>query len=71
MNEQLTRFKRGDRVTYIPSVGKPERGIVKSTRGQTVFVVYHCGGEWARYEDYTAANTPDDRLMPGWAPEPE
>ena len=65
------RFKRGDKVTYIPPVGIVERGIVKEVREDSVFVVYHCAGEWGRYADYTAANTPIDRLMPGWTEEAE
>lgn len=63
----MTRFEPGDRVTYHPTVGNPEKGIVKSVRGNAVFVVYNCAGEWDRYQDYTAANTPANQLTKGWA----
>ena len=64
-------FKPGDHVTYVPTVGDSEHGIVKSVRDDAVFVVYNCAGEWGRYEDYTAANTPIDRLVPGWTGGPQ
>lgn len=60
------RFKPGDKVTYVPIVGELEKGIVKSVRSDRMFVVYHCNDEWDRYEDYTAAGTPEDRLVSGW-----
>ena len=66
ITDMESRFKVGDKVTYIPVVGKRERGVVKEVRGLDVFVVYHCAGEWNRYHDYTAANTPESRLVPGW-----
>lgn len=56
----------GDKVTY-QSFGKLEHGIVKSlSDAEHVFVVYHCGGEWERYFDYTAARTCIADLIPGW-----
>lgn len=61
-------FKSGDKVTYVPVVGKPENGIVKSLSPgyDAVFVVYHCNNEWDNYMNYTAAHTPVDRLVMGW-----
>ena len=56
----------GQKVTYV-SVGKVERGIVKSfSDDEHVFVVYHCDGNWDRYFDYTAARTEIIDLVLGW-----
>lgn len=45
-----------------------ENGIVKSFSqdGKIAFVVYHCGGEWERYEDFTGAATHIQDLTAGW-----
>jgi len=32
----------------------------------TVFVVYKCGGEWDRYNEFTGASTNIKDLKPGW-----
>lgn len=57
-------YKKGDKVLY----NKVEKGIVK--HGQTergdVFVVFNCGDNWDKYEDYTACNTPTRLLTKGW-----
>jgi hypothetical protein len=59
-------FKIGDKVTYSDGY-KKEKGIIKSIRDHNnMFVVYHCGGEWNRYADYTAALTRTCDLKPGW-----
>ena len=64
-------MKPGDRVTYVPYVGKQERGIVKSISDEDhVFVVYHCADEWDNYQDYTAARTRIEDLRMGWSPPP-
>ncbi len=61
-------FNKGDKVHYSPSYGNKENGIVKrvSDDGETVFVVYKCGGEWSRYEDFTAQATDPRDLKEGW-----
>lgn len=63
---KVKTFKPGDSVHYSPSLGKKENGVVKSVNGTTVFVVYHCNGEWHRYKEYTAAATSIADLKPGW-----
>jgi hypothetical protein len=56
----------GQKVTYL-SHGKTEHGIVKSISDKNhVFVVYHCDGNWDRYQDYTAARTAILDLVSGW-----
>lgn len=58
----------GDRVTYV-SGNKAECGKVKAlSDNDHVFVVYHCDGDWERFEDYTAARTPIKDLIEGWIP---
>jgi len=68
MSEELQQhpLKKGDSVTYCPEYGKKEKGVVKEVRGNTVFVVYNCNGEWHRYEDYTGAATDIADLKQGW-----
>ena len=50
----LEDFNPDDKVMYVPSHGKPEKGIVKSLCDDHhyVFVVYHCGGDWDNYQNY-------------------
>ena len=40
-----------------------QRGRIKSWNDKWIFVVYHCAGEWDRYQDYTAAATKPEDLM--------
>jgi hypothetical protein len=47
----------GKWVLYIPTVGDPEIGRIKSWNDKWVFVVYKCNGEWDRFQDYTGAAT--------------
>lgn len=62
-----TQFKKGDSVRYCPSHGGEEKGVVKSVDDKGFcFVVYNCGGEWHKYEDYTAARTNPNDLKKGW-----
>jgi hypothetical protein len=56
----------GDFVHYKPKVGVPENGRVKKVLPVDVFVVYKCGGEWNRYQDYTGQLTDADDLQSGW-----
>ena len=40
-----------------------QRGRIKSWNDKWIFVVYHCAGEWDRYQDYTAAATKPEDLI--------
>jgi hypothetical protein len=69
--EKITKeqLQVGTKVTYCPSHGHTENGIVKSLpehNNDQVFVVYHCNNEWNRYFDYTAALTNISDLKIGW-----
>lgn len=55
----------GQKVTY-DTPYKKEKGIVKSLDEEYAFVVYHCGGNWDDYENYTAARTNLKDLKKGW-----
>ena len=59
----------GDKVHYQPEhYDIAENGIVKeiTTVNSHVRVVYHCGGDWDNYQDYTGALTRVDDLKEGW-----
>lgn len=63
-------FEPGDHVTY-HAYNRTEIGIVKSISDEShVFVVYHCDGNWHRYDEYTAARTKISDLTHGWGNEP-
>lgn len=67
----VNELKKGDSVYYQPEHYKEtnefENGVVKSIAPDGgVFVVYKCGGEWHRYEEFTAANTRPEDLYIGW-----
>jgi hypothetical protein len=48
-------------VRYIPCVGAPEPGRIKSWNDTFVFVVYKCDQQWDRFTDYTGcATSPED-----------
>jgi len=48
-------------VEYCPSAGPKEKGRIKSWNDIWIFVVYHCGGDWPNFQNYTAAATnPED-----------
>jgi len=59
-------FKVGEKVHYAANHCDPENGIVKEVRGDTIFVVYYCNGEWHRYKDYTGCATNIRDLKEGW-----
>lgn len=61
----------GDKVHYQPdhfSDDEFENGIVKeiSSINSHVRVVYHCGGDWENYHEYTSALTRVSDLKEGW-----
>lgn len=61
------QMKVGDKVTYQPAHGFPEKGRIKEiTPDERVFVVYHCGGDWADFQNYTGALTSASDLYEGW-----
>ena len=65
----INELKVGDSVCYVPAHGEPENGVVKEISEHTklaVRVVYHCNGEWHRYQEYTAALTNLRDLEIGW-----
>jgi len=65
-------MKKGDKVRYYPHNGAmPEKGIIKSICDDPnyAFVVYNCGGEWSRYEDFTACRTSIHDLKMSWEPD--
>lgn len=66
LNPPEPEFQVGMKVTYLP---KNEKGIVKKLDGEYAFVVYHCGEDWERYYDYTAARTEQSDLIRGWISE--
>jgi hypothetical protein len=56
-NIELTEKHRGRYVQYVPQMGEPEIGRIKSWTNRWVFVVYHCDDDWDNFENYTAAAT--------------
>ena len=66
MNEKTMEElkQKGLWVWYKPGVGDWEKGRVKSWNDVNIFVVYTCAGEWKRYEDFTAAATKPEDLVP-------
>lgn len=69
MDESL--FSPGDWVVWLPFEGcsakDVEVGRVKSLsegNPDLVFVVYHCGGDWENYQNYTGAGTSVRWLLP-------
>lgn len=67
----LATIRVGDKVHYRPAHYKNdefENGIVKEVPscGKGLRVVYHCDGNWERFEDYTSAMTRLEDLKLGW-----
>ncbi len=65
----------GQKVTYIPGSGEPERGVISSIpegeNPENVFVVYSVGDEdWDNFENYTGVSTPVNKLLKGWPKDP-
>ena len=78
MTISISTIKVGDKVCYCPThyheSGRFENGIIKEIPDHTdkaVRVVYHCGGDWDNYENYTSALTDIRDLLPGWKHCPE
>ncbi len=71
MSESPWRPDPGESVHYVPFKDCPselyENGVVKAVSDEEhVFVVYHCAGEWHRYQEFTGARTNINDLRPGW-----
>ena len=59
------KVKVGDRVRYINHGAS--NGIVKEvTDHEYIRVVYHCGGDWDNFMNYTGAMTAVRDLIYGW-----
>ena len=67
----MKAIEEGDKVHYTAPHGKKENGIVKSFNDSktAAWVVYHCGGEWDKYRDYTGQHTNIEDLTYGWVDE--
>ena len=67
-----TKLVVGGHVHYQPDHYGPDRwenGRIKEIRegvDDAVWVVYNCGGEWHRFQDYTSAKTNLRDLKIGW-----
>ena len=69
----MEKPKVGDNVHYQPKHYQErdfwENGVVKEVRADVddaVWVVYNCGGEWHRYQEFTSAKTRLIDLVAGW-----
>ena len=63
---EVSEIHTGSRVTYQPKFGMPEQGVVKTIRGESVWVVYHCDNNWNMFQHYTGALTDTADLYLGW-----
>lgn len=58
---QLRKTDIGKWVEYLGKGGEEDRGRIKSWNNSYIFVVYKCGGEWDRFQDFTGvATNPQD-----------
>lgn len=79
MTKELTTMdlRVGQHVHYQPAhYGEDEfeNGIIKEIRPDVrdaVWVVFNCAGEWAHYQEYTAAKTNLRDLKDGWRVKPD
>ena len=60
--EKLSPADIGRWVTYCIRPPATERGRIKSWSQKFIYVVFHCGGNWDHYADYTAAPTLPEHL---------
>ena len=64
--KELDERDRGRWVKYEDSVGKTERGRIKSWNDKYIFVVYKCNNQWDRFQDFTGCSTnPEDLTFCG------
>lgn len=71
MIDSILDVKVGDKVHYVSyhDSTQHENGVVKTIRDDVdsaVWVVYHCGGDWDNFMNYTGARTNLADLTPGW-----
>jgi hypothetical protein len=66
----LAAARVGDKVHYMPTYMQAQdqwqNGIIKRVEGTAIWVVYHCAGEWDRFQDYTGERTFAGDLFEGW-----
>lgn len=71
----MEKFEIGEKVTYTSphANGEKDNGIIKSLTdsGAAAFVVYHCGGNWDNYQNYTGCHTMLKHLSKGWVEKEE
>jgi len=60
--DQLKESDKGRDVIYYPGYGDKEIGRLKSWNDHNIFVVFHCNGEWDRYQEYTGQSTKPEHL---------
>lgn len=53
----LTKEDIGRGVVYLPSLGSPEKGRIKSWNDKYIFVVYKCDSQWDRFQEFTGCAT--------------
>ena len=58
---ELTKDDIGKWVFY-KSEFKPEKGRIKSWNDKFIFVVYKCGHQWDRFQDFTGCATESEDL---------
>ena len=62
----MSIFKIGQKVTYTNGQTK-QKGIIKAIQNGRIYVVFGLHSEqWAHYQEYTAAFSPERFLTPGW-----
>ena len=59
---KLRKEDIGKWVLYTSSYGKIEKGRIKFWNKKWIYVVYQCGQDWERFQDYTASVTNPDNL---------
>lgn len=53
---ELRQSDIGKWIIYTNGVGQTERGKLKSWNRKNVFVVFKCGDEWDRFQDFTGSS---------------
>ena len=60
---KLKKEDIGKWVLYTASHGATEKGRVKSWNDIFIFIVYKCGEEWDRFQDFTGCATKPEDLQ--------
>lgn len=66
--QKLIDAGKGSWVVYEDPHGEDEEGRIKSWNDKYIYVVYHCGGNWDDFDEYTGVPTsPEDiKLVDDW-----